>query len=49
MILDEISLNTGGTQIVAKKDFPFGTFKSEQFVKDPNGNIVVNAQGIPCS
>lgn len=45
--IDEISLNTGATQVVAKKDYPFGTFKSEQYLKDPNGNIVVNAQGIP--
>jgi hypothetical protein len=45
--IDEISLNTGGTQIVAKKDLPFGTFKSEQFVKDPNGNIVVSSDGYP--
>ncbi len=45
--IDEISLNTGATQVVAKKDFPFGTFKSEQYLKDPNGKIVVNAQGIP--
>jgi hypothetical protein len=44
---DELALSTGATNVVAKKDFPFGTFKSEQYLRDPNGNIVVNAQGIP--
>jgi hypothetical protein len=33
MILDEMALNTGATNVVAKKDFPFGTFKSEQYCK----------------
>ena len=43
----EISLNTGGVQVVAKEGLPFGTFKALDYVRDPNGNIVVNAQGVP--
>ncbi|HUM51361.1 MAG TPA: SusC/RagA family TonB-linked outer membrane protein [Chitinophagales bacterium] len=44
---DEIALNTGGVQIVAKEGLPFGTFKATDYVRDPNGNIVVNNLGVP--
>ncbi len=44
---DELALNTGGVQIVAKEGLPFGTFKATDFVRTPEGKIVVNAQGVP--
>ena len=43
----EISLNTGGVQVVAKEGMPFGTFKALDFVRDSLGRIVVNDQGAP--
>jgi TonB-linked SusC/RagA family outer membrane protein len=46
---DELALNTGGVQVVLKEGLPFGTFKALDFSRDPNGNIVVNAQGAPVS
>lgn len=44
---DEISLNTGGVQVVAKEGMPFGTFKALDFERDSLGRIIVNEQGAP--
>ena len=44
---DELALNTGGVQVVLKEGLPFGTYKALDYSRDPNGNIIVNAQGAP--
>lgn len=44
---DELALSTGGIQVVVKEGLPFGTFKALDFVRDPEGRIVVNANGAP--
>ena len=44
---DEISLNTGGIQVVVKEGLPFGTYKAFDYEKTPEGNTVVNASGVP--
>ncbi len=45
---DEITIGGLTTvSIIAKEGYPFGTFKANDFQKDPNGNIVVGANGAP--
>ena len=45
---DEITIGGLTTvSVVAKEGYPFGTFKANDFQKDPNGNIIVGANGAP--
>lgn len=46
---DELSLNTGNVQVIARKGYPLGTYKAIDYERNPNdpSQIVVNAQGYP--
>ena len=45
---DEITIGGLTTvSVIAKEGYPFGTFKANDFQRDPNGNIIVGASGAP--
>ena len=44
---DELALSVGATQVVVKEGYPYGTYASEQYLRDDQGRIVVGATGIP--
>jgi TonB-linked SusC/RagA family outer membrane protein len=37
----------GSLDLVAVEGMPFGTFKGTEYERDPNGNIIVNENGLP--
>ncbi|MBT1685770.1 SusC/RagA family TonB-linked outer membrane protein [Dawidia soli] len=46
--LDEFLINSiYGIDFVAAKGRPVGAYKAVDYARDPNGHIIVNAQGIP--
>lgn len=47
---DEDEIVLGGlttVSLVAKEGYPFGTFKANDFERDPDGNLIVGANGAP--
>lgn len=44
---DELALSTGSIQVVAVTGSPIGTFKAYDYLRAPDGRVIVNSLGVP--